>query len=375
MGNVKAARKNTPIEEQNEQGEISSIFILKDVIKEEQVNLRPKLKIKPEDKQREINSFKGSFRETHVETTDKSNYAFSAHVTGVPSVLLKSRHQKPIFEFRFAKSTRYSSSGRYYISKSKLGLETMVYGSQMQLNCFFSRVSFKRLLSATSTQTYAINGHANSAILVSLKELHKWIAMLMKHRARFELKHDRSRQCTILTYHFPDHHCLRLENTDLAGDLDKEVQKAINRNWHGFIHYLVFHDRKLIVSYNKETSKEEILLIVYKVTDEPSLRTIFVGSLKIPKEILFGYYSPQINEKVSENIELITLEFNDRTRYYNVTDEGVLEMVYEYAKRREYSISCNPIKEKIRLVRRGDIVTICEQVSFSGTYELEKFKL
>ena len=166
MGSIKSRATTSETPE-----EVGNISIARKFIQELQVNLREKLNIHPEDKQREINSFKGSFKYKHVENTVKSNFAFGAEVKSY-SVLLKNRFQKPIFEFKFAKNATYTSDGKYYSSKSKLGLETMVYGSYKQLNCFFSTVTFKRLISAPSSKTYAITGTPASAKLVSLAEFH-----------------------------------------------------------------------------------------------------------------------------------------------------------------------------------------------------------
>ena len=261
--------------------EAQSVLNARHFLQEIQTNLRDKLEISPEDKQREINSFKGSFGHHHIESTVKSNFAFSAeilkeHKTEIQTLQLKSRHQKPIFEFVLQQKTYFHGGGRYYFSKSKLGLETMVYGSKDQLNCFFSRVTFKRLIAAVSEDTYAIHGEPVSAKLVPLSKFHEAITKLIEARARFELRHIKNDQYTILDYHFPDYHCLKLENTDLAGDRRPELSEVVNQNWFGFIHYLVFHDQKIIISYNK-SSREEIPLIVYKLTEDNALKTLWVG--------------------------------------------------------------------------------------------------
>ena len=112
--------------------------------------------------------------------------------------------------------------------------------------------------------------------------------------------------------------------------------------------------------------------------------------IPIPQDILFGYYSPVINDKLSQHLELIAFEFNDRTRFYNITEDGVLDMVYEYMKKRDsYDGNVMLLKEKINCLRRGRIVTICEAIDTdrketvggvpkwvtTRTYELEKFEL
>ena len=334
-------------------------------------NPRPKIKLEPEEEYRQINSFRGSFGLYHVQATTKSRFAFSAQQKYPNDLILRSRKGKKLFIFTITNNSIKipSGGGRYYFSKSKLGLETMCYNHQEQLNCFFSNITFKKLLAAPSTKTYAIEGVVYETETLDLGDFQARIGMLMGRKVRFELKHIRHQESksVILTYRMPEYHCCKLLGTDLAGDRPTEITQAVNSAWFGYIHFLVFLNTKVIVAYNKEC-REEILITGYKVTDEGSLETILVGSIAIPTELVKGSFRPGINERLSHDAELIVVEFPDVTRFYDFTPEGGLEMVYEYAKKRLYNPNLiNPMNERIRVLRStGDVITICEDYKKEG---------
>ena len=234
----------------------------------------------------------------------------------------------------------------------------------------------KRLLTAPSNNTYVMTGDAEAAELVSAPEFHKAISTLMSQKARFELKHIKHKKFTILTYHLPDYHCLRLKNTDLAGDRSPEMDKIVEDDKSPIIQYLIFYARKIILSFSVGLEKK-ISLMAYKLAEDGSLRTILVNSI-------YGYKNIVVNKKVSGQIELFVVEFKESTRFYNITDEGDLEIAYEYQKRRKTRYYTRLLSESMRILRRQNVVSIFEaynEYEDEGTskklrkYQLDKFSL
>ena len=383
MGNFITTR-NKKDQTLNRKAESSSIKFFEQI----QVNHREKWELTAAERMREINSVQDSIGCRQVGENNKTNFSFYAREeddqeSKKKTLVFNSRHKRKVFEIDLTSGNEPNAKCRFYFSKSKLGLETLVYGFEEQKNFFFSKVTMKRLVAAPSKDTYVITGDAEAAKLVSLPEFHKAIATLINQKARFELRHIKHKKFTILTYHLPDYHCLRLENTDLAGDRPAEIGKIVDDDKFQILQYLIFHNQRMIVCFSVKLL-DKITLMVYKVTEDGSLKTLMINSIPISKEDSSSRKKPVLNQKLSEKIELIVVEYSNLTRFYNITEEGVVEVVYEYQKRRDAEWAFALLSEDMRVLRRENVVSICERYTAYEKddiytrvtkYQLEKFSL
>lgn len=347
-------------------------------------NLRDKMEIPKELKEREINSYKGSYYyPKEIPRNQKNNFPFkiqksnmyqinntnslnflryNKHLSGTKKEFTLLCSFNPVKEF-----SMNSASMQYYLNKGKLGFEILLYQGSRQVNCFFSRVTNKVLLRAENIGTYTTNGCGIMRKSMSIKDLAVKLNWLIEHKFRFRMIHERGAyNSIILTYvirKYVDYSLMNNSSFFFEGN---------SSDFHFFIS---FTNQKKLVCYQK--LRNITRFNIYEIESENIKK---ISTFQIEEDCT-------VNKEASEDIELIVVDFIYKIEFYHITENGRIELIYVYGKWREYSVNVNPRNEMIIILRRDDVVSISERVLGNGggfgsgehngncNYYLSKFKI
>lgn len=277
-----------------------------------------------------------------------------------------------------AKRRLESSSIQFYKNKGKLGFELLIYSGNVQFNCYFSKFTRKMLLSSKNSGTYTVNGRANNPTRIPMAELARKLNLLIDNKFRFRIinqKNGVSRNNEfILTFIIRKYKSYVLIDEDgKKSDFFFKLMEDKSR----FTLFVCLPNLRKLVNYQVASDNFSYTFVIYDILED-----------KIIPRNLFKTSHCFVNKEVTEDIELLTLDFAQEMRFYQITEEGGFELVYIYQKKRVKSRAINLRSESIVVIRRGNIITISEaepvlvfqeghfQPTVAQTnYHIEKFEL
>lgn len=351
------------------------------------------IEIPKEDAKREIRSYKGSYKQTKkMHRHQKNNFPFSLNILHSHCFLILTRPNKQsgkdptrinIFAPVSGERMKHASM-KFFISKGKIGFEVQCYKTNLQANCYFSKFSRKLLLVSRNKETYSCLGQAKNPMEVAIDKMAGILNWLFARKFRFRIVHERFKEQVkkegsdrmvlsdelsdriILTYVMRDYHCYTL--VDDGGDYSHLFFRNFNAGQ--FVKIMVFGNLRKLIAYQNLGERGADFAVFN------------VGERGIKRQAEFSVEGKCfINREVSEDIELIVVDFHQKMEFYMIRDGKKVELVYHYRKKRELTSFINFRNDAIIVVRRGRIVTISEfeynprDSSDEGKYYISKFKI